>query len=220
MNEQTRIKQKILSINPKRWWGDDFDVRYYLISKLKNFKNKIIVDIGGGIGIISSEMDNSNMKINLDSSIEDLKACMKNFPEINVICGSMEKLPFKNSIFDVVILSNVLEVDKSKADLILHEACLCTNASGKTFVTTPNNAYYNSIKLEYDELKSILSSLNYRILFFNSHRKLAKHRKLNLANVIPKLKSRIENPDKIIESLAHDYSRNNYSVSFYVEISR
>ena len=39
----------------------------------KSDENKITLDVGGGIGIISSCIDNSNFKINLDVSIEDLK---------------------------------------------------------------------------------------------------------------------------------------------------
>ena len=34
MNERNRIKSKILKYNTNRWWGDDFDVRFFLISKI------------------------------------------------------------------------------------------------------------------------------------------------------------------------------------------
>ena len=66
MQEFRELKKKIISINSERWWGDDFDVRFHLLSKLMNIKNKRILDVGGGIGIISSELDNSNFCINLD----------------------------------------------------------------------------------------------------------------------------------------------------------
>ncbi|MGI0058570.1 MAG: class I SAM-dependent methyltransferase, partial [Nitrosotalea sp.] len=107
MNQRDRIKQKILCINSKRWWGDDFDVRFYLISLINKFKNKKILDVGGGIGIISSELDSSNLRVNLDSSLEDLKSCKTNFPDIIPVCASMYHLPFRDGVFDVVILSNV-----------------------------------------------------------------------------------------------------------------
>lgn len=73
--ECSRIKKKILQVDPTRYWGDDFDVRYYLISKLKTLKNKSILDVGGGIGIVSLELDKSNVRINLDLSFQDLKKC-------------------------------------------------------------------------------------------------------------------------------------------------
>ena len=54
--EQQRIKNKIKKIDSLCWCGDDFDVRFYLINKLKLFQKKIVLDVGGGIGIIGSEM--------------------------------------------------------------------------------------------------------------------------------------------------------------------
>ena len=36
----TEVKTKYLSIAPKLWWGDDLDVRFYLLKKLIGFKNK------------------------------------------------------------------------------------------------------------------------------------------------------------------------------------
>ena len=35
----TQIKQKFEKAKSKRYWGDDFDVRYYLASKLKQIEN-------------------------------------------------------------------------------------------------------------------------------------------------------------------------------------
>ena len=64
-SEFKRIKEKILTIDSKRWWGDDYDVRFYLVHQLHKINNKIILDVGGGIGIISSELDKNNFRINL-----------------------------------------------------------------------------------------------------------------------------------------------------------
>lgn len=214
-SERDRIKRKIISINSKRWWGDDFDVRFYLISILKQFKSKRILDIGGGIGIISSELDESNFCVNLDNSLEDLRECKKNFPSINLICASMYNLPFRNGpdVFDCIVLSNVLEVDKSMAFHLVNESKIM---SKHILITTPNNTYYQTTKLNYEELKNVIQ--DGKIWFYNTYRKLTKNRKLNFANVIPKIKSKIINPDKIIQELKKKSSLGQYSVSFYVEI--
>ena len=45
MSKVNRIKKKIIEHDSKKWWGDDFDVRFYLISKIKNLKNKSILDV-------------------------------------------------------------------------------------------------------------------------------------------------------------------------------
>ena len=89
-NSFQRIKKKFDTFSGKRYWGDDFDVRFYLISQLKKIQNKSILDIGGGIGVISSELEESNYKINLDLSFDDLKNCNQNYGEfLYSINGSM-----------------------------------------------------------------------------------------------------------------------------------
>ena len=42
------IKEKILQIDPKRWWGDDFDVRFFLISKLNKINKTYARIVQGG----------------------------------------------------------------------------------------------------------------------------------------------------------------------------
>ena len=42
-SEFSRIKQKIQNIDPIRWWGDDYDVRFYLVSKIKKTLRKLRV---------------------------------------------------------------------------------------------------------------------------------------------------------------------------------
>ena len=237
MFECIRIKNRIKSADLDRWWGDDFDVRFYLISKIKHFQKKIILDVGGGIGIISSEINENNDRINLDLSFNDLKICQKKIDKkINVVCGSMTNLPFKEKIFDVVICSNLLEEAKKidiQMDTVIQESFSIYPTIEKTleeikntlaeegtmYMTTPNNKYYNTIKLTFEELNHSINKKfsKVKIYFFNTYPKLGDNRKLNFANTIPKLKSKIINPDKIIQKLIKIKSRYNYSVSFYVE---
>lgn len=40
-----RIKKKFNSLNSKAYWDDDYDVRFYLISKFPEIKNKMILDL-------------------------------------------------------------------------------------------------------------------------------------------------------------------------------
>lgn len=223
------------------WWGDDFDVRFYLISKLQKINNKKILDVGGGIGVINSELDNSNFRINVDLLLKDLKTCHEKVDkEIQNVCASMTYLPFKKNSFDVIICSNVLEEAK-KNDLkkqkfsedenirvfptveeTLSEMSRIILQNGKVFITTPNNAYYKTIKLSFQELKSSVQKhfSNSRIFFFNIHHKIGKNRILNMANFIPRISSKFTNPDKIIKDLVKESSVNNYSVSFFVELKK
>lgn len=238
-SEFKRIKNKIFKIDHTRYWGDDYDVRFYLISIIKELKKKRIIDVGGGVGIISSELDESNDRINLDLSFEDLKKCKTHSPEINNICASITHLPIKENSIDIVIGASVLEYVKlidlennnvMKGNLIkkyptieksLFEISCIMKKSGLLYLTTPNNAYYNGNKLEYDELKKHVEQFFQKndFYFFNTFPRLSKkYRKLNLANIVPKILSKIKSHQKIIDSLiSKDKGVKKKSVSFFVK---
>ncbi len=66
-------------------------------------------------------------------------------------------------------------------------------------------------------IKKIFS--NFSINFYNTYPRLSrKYRKLNLANIVPKLKLKFQNHNSIINSLIkQDENHEISSVSFYVE---
>lgn len=235
------IKKKIQNIDPNYWWGDDFDVRFYLLSRVKGITNKTILDIGGGIGIISSELDASNFRINLDLVVNDLKVSKKNFREIENICASITHLPFIDESIDCVICANILEVAK-KNDMEVVKTSSCDECfiypsiektiieirkslkkNGKLFLTTPNNRRYRSSKLTYTEVKYIERYFSkFSLFFFNTYPRLStRSPKLNLANVIPKLLSKFYNFEKILRMLLEkDVGYEKDSVAFYVEAEK
>lgn len=242
-SEFERIKNKVLEIDPKRYWGDDFDVRFYLISKLKKLKNGSILDVGGGIGIVCSELDKSNFRINLDLSFQDLRTAKRNVDfQVQNICACMTNLPFINNAFDYVVCAHLLEIAKANdikkkkiekniqvnqyptVECTLAEISRIMKSKGTLFLTTPNNAYYRSSKLDYYELKNSLVTHfpKFSLSFYNNYPRLSmKHRKLNMANVIPKLLSKIISHEKIIKSLLrNDKGGDKESVSFYVEANK
>lgn len=237
-----RIKNEILKLNPKRWWGDDFDVRFYLISKLFTIKNKTILDMGGGIGIICSELDQTNFCLNLDISIQDLSQCNNVFGKsINVLNSSMLEVSLKDNSFDYIICANLLEVAKlldigkkrvikNEIDKfptvrkVFDEIHRILKPNGVLLLTTPNNAYYRTSKLTYDELKLHLKEnfTNFSLYFYNTYPRLkSQNRKLDMANILPKVISKVRSREKIIKSLIHkDAGRDQYSVSFFVEAKK
>lgn len=233
ISERDRIKKKIFEINPKRWKADNFDVRYFLIFKLKNIEKQKILDTGGGVGIILSELDKNNYRVNLDLSFNDLKNCIQNVdPEINPVCASITHLPFKQEIFDIVISSHVIELaklidvnqktkggnDSKNVNLLIHENHRVLKNGGKMFLTTPNFEYKQSPnKLSFLELKYVLSKFfkDFKIYFYNTLPKINNNRKLDFSNVVPKVWAKFSNPDIIIHSLLKENSKNNYSVYFY-----
>jgi len=241
MSDLERIKSKFQKIDSVRWWGDDYDVRFFLVNILKKIQKSIIVDIGGGVGIILSELDRSNLRINVDLALEDLSKSKKEFPEIESICASMNHLPIKKNSVQFVICTNILEVAKTidiktKNFLIennktyyqtviqtLKEINTVLKNKGKLYLTTPNNKYYKTTKLDYNELNnSLLMTFDkFSIKLFNTYSKLSnKYRKLNLANVMPKMLSKLSTREKVLNSLIENKPSDNFSVSFFVEAEK
>ena len=239
-DDLVRIKNKFNLLNSKAYWGDDFDVRFYLISKFSEIKNKNVLDVGGGIGIISSELDKSNFSINFDLSYDDLGQCKNAFKNsINVMNGTMTNIALKDNSFDYVLCAHLLEVAKAidiinknvienkmsifpTVTKVLSEIRRVLKPNGTLFLTTPNNEYYNSTKLTYDELKRHLEqSFNkFSLKLYNTYPRLhSQNRKLNMANVLPKLMTKISNREKIIQKslIAKDDKNGTYSVSFFIE---
>ena len=193
MSDLKRIKSKFQKIDSRRWWGDDNDVRFFLLNKLKKIENSITIDIGGGVGIILSELNKNNLKINVDLSLSDLLISKKEFPEIEAICASMNYLPIKKNSTQFIICANILEVAKTldvnnknfiiKNNRRYHKTVIQTlkeintilEKNGKLYLTTPNNKYYKTTKLNYDELnESLLITFDkFSIKLFNTYLKLS-----------------------------------------------
>ena len=238
MSPDLDIKQKILAIEPSRYWGDDFDVRYYAVSKLKEIKNSFILDAGGGIGIVSSELDKSNSRVNLDLSFKELGISRDKVDcSVENVNGIMNILPFRDSTFDHIVCCHVLDSGKiqdlknNKAvtgpviryptvEHILSEFRRILKTGGKLTLTVPNNAYYKAAAFEYEELKSALNSIfpNNSLYFFNTLPRIGNNRKMNLANTFPKISSKIFGRKASLDRLAvKDDGSSRYSISFYIE---
>ena len=232
------LKKKILSIEPSKYWGDDFDVRYYAVSKLKEVKNSSILDAGGGIGIISSEIDKSNNRVNLDLGFNELKICKDKIDNnIKNVNGVINSIPFKDSTFDHIICCHILDFGKAHdlknnkvivesvpryptVEHILSEFRRVLKTNGRLTLTVPNNAYYKLSTFEYKELKTALNSSfpSHNLYFFNTLPKIGNSRKMNLANTLPKISSKIIGRNAVLGRLAiKEDGNSHYSVSFYVE---
>lgn len=105
----------LMSFGLHRIWKDE------VISVLKICKDSLILDLASGSGDISKRIkEKYNCKcIALDANMEMLEIAKKKFGSISPfhIYGSAESLPFKNSIFDHVVVSfglrNFTDIPKS-----------------------------------------------------------------------------------------------------------
>jgi SAM-dependent methyltransferase len=161
------VKRKFASANA-RWWGDHLDVRFFLARRLQEFEGKKILDVGCGPGVLLSELPGSNEKFGVDSDAGLARSAKKLNPKAVVKRASMYRLPFPKNFFDVVVMANVvpgadfLVPPKHRSALqkkALSEVARVLKRDGVLFLTTPNNSYYKTNKLSFNELDALLKPL-------------------------------------------------------------
>jgi SAM-dependent methyltransferase len=175
-----KVKRKWMNYAPKNWWGDSIDVRFHLITELKKESSKSILEIGCNVGIILSEIDDSNDKFGLDVSEEFIKKAKEVDKKATFLCGSMYDLPFKSGSFDIVVAAHVIPgcdfyVQENEINFLqnrmLSEIYRILNKEGILYLTTPNKehqAYWGTPKMSYGDLTLLLKPFfNNRIHNFN-----------------------------------------------------
>lgn len=160
-----KIKAHYMKIAPNMWWGDDLDVRFYLLKQLSDIKNKRILDVGCNIGIIISFLDKSNDTYGIDINEECVCKAGEQNPGSHITHGSMDDLKeYEDGFFDVIVMSNVLPgydfgLQGDEEDFIhrtFREIYRVLSDCGIIYLTTPNGKsihYRHSHKVDYDSLK-------------------------------------------------------------------
>lgn len=160
--DMQRIKNKFFEADlaGTTWWGDHVDVRFHLLENIEKNESKNILEIGCGSGIILSEIN--CFKVGVDTSLNSLIYAKKSSGAI-LIQADANFLPIKKR-FDTIIVANLIEmlyINSKERVLKIQEffkkISELLNKSGKVYLTTPNNARYQSTKLSYSELSEMLS---------------------------------------------------------------
>ncbi len=198
---------------PSYFWGDYIDVRYYLCNKLQNIKNKRILDLACGSGVIISTLDKSNNIYGVEIDDQRIQNAKTLNPHANIIKGDIFNLDFKEK-FDVIILANVLpkhdyKSNKTPKELIGYIKQFL-RPNGAIHLTTPNsdNTYYRKTTKFVNEeyLKNLFQGFNYKMRYWNPF-PIQLHKILKFLPFI----------FDFLESISN--IRNKSCVSFYCEIS-
>jgi SAM-dependent methyltransferase len=181
INLHNKVKANFFLIDKNLWWGDDLDVRFYLLSRILKIKNKKILDIGCNIGITLSFLEKSNELYGIDIKSSFVNKSKKINPSASIHNASMNKLPFKSDFFDVIVLMNVFpsydfkitSSDKKKfINETFDEIYRVLKKNGKIYLSTPNgdSFYYYQNKITYTELHNLLDQYKYefKILGWNN----------------------------------------------------
>ena len=149
----------------------------------------------------------------------------------------MANLPFKDSCFNIIIHSHTIALAKAMdlkknpelnsknqnlpvVNETLSDAKRVLTKNGDCYLTTANAAYYGGGKFTFDELNNALQIFEkINIMFYNTYSK-NENRMFSISHVLPKIKSKFVNEDKIIIDLMKKKSNNNFSKYFFCICSK
>lgn len=125
--------------HPSYVWRFGQDRRLNLIRRHADLEKKRIIDIGCGIGTYVRQLRRFSDEVyGVDVDFERVKEGGKALPNLAVARG--EDLPFKENVFDVILLHEVLEhvQDERKT---MKEACRVAKEGGLIIIYAPNRLY-------------------------------------------------------------------------------
>lgn len=111
-----------------------------------NYKNKKVLDIGCNTGILLIPLKNRGVDIlGIDISKSDIKKAKDNLHQKKmsdkcVQVANAQKLPFGKNIFDIILLSDILE-HVSRPELVVKEAIRVVKSDGLILATVPNELH-------------------------------------------------------------------------------
>lgn len=156
------------------FWGDRLDVRYFLCSELSKHRNKKILDVACGTGVVLNCLDKSNQIYGIDNDDSSIQICKSFNQKANLISGDIFTNNLKNNFFDIIVLAHVLpghdyKSNKNAKDLI--DLCYqWLKPDGLLYLTTPNgkNPYFaRKNKITIEPLQDALSKFKYKIFGWN-----------------------------------------------------
>lgn len=128
-------------------WAEHFS-RYAFARRY--VEGRQVLDAGCGSGYGSAELSlRARSVVGLDVSAEAVEYARRNFASENLkfAAGSCTQIPFRASVFDVVVAFEVIEHLKDYA-LFLEECARVLTPEGWLIVSSPNRLYYNQSRGE------------------------------------------------------------------------
>jgi SAM-dependent methyltransferase len=140
-------------LNPQEEIDLSFRQRVKRILREIQASQSYVLDCGCGDGyLLSRTTGASGALVGVDVSLESLKAGLKENQNLNLVCASVLNLPFRNRMFDSVVLMEVLEhlADPKHA---LNEVSRVMKESAMLNLTVPNLGF----PLVWDPINKLLT---------------------------------------------------------------
>ena len=133
-------QEKFITLgHPSYVWRRGQDRRLALIRKHVELENRVILDIGCGVGTYVARLGEFSSFVH-GTDIDEEKARIAASRVSNVVLGAAEALPYRDNSFDVVLLNEVIEhvLDDRAA---IQEAVRIVRPGGSVVVFAPNRLY-------------------------------------------------------------------------------
>jgi len=96
------VNQLWNKIGNKGFWGGIFDSRFYVANLIRKEKFDALLDLGSGSGIIL-HLVNAKLKVGIDFNFEPIRDAKKLDPSLEIICGDIRNLPFRDNYFNTIL---------------------------------------------------------------------------------------------------------------------
>lgn len=103
-----QVYDTFMKIDPRSFWGNWFDSRFYIAYLSSKLNSKLVLDIGCGTGILL-HFTNAEKKIGFDYSFSSLQIAKKLEPNADFICGDATALPFKDNVFPNILAVQIFQ---------------------------------------------------------------------------------------------------------------
>ena len=160
-NDRTRFNSHFSSLGGYKNPYDKYRM-HAVIEAVRSCEPRTILDNGCGACLIGSELARRGYKVTgSDISWELLKQVPRN-KNLNLVAGDSEELPFKDSSFDCVVCSEVLEhlKDHKKA---AKEIARVMRRGGLAVITIPNMFCYDSLEGSFGIISKSIATINFLI---------------------------------------------------------
>ncbi len=147
LNKKYPMRLKYYSPNPLIRLIENKRVKI-ILGLLKPRENEVVLDVGCEEGYITNKIGNKTKVVGIDISSYSLKEAKKSLgknPNVLLVLGDANNLPFKKGIFDKIICSEVIEHIPTPEKTLTEVKRVCRD-DGSIIVSVPNDMKIVRIK--------------------------------------------------------------------------
>ncbi len=173
MEFKVEVKRLFDRYSPNTWWGDYFDVRFYVVSQLMQMHGERILDVGCGSGILDYFVPSNNELVGVDVNEDHIRVARELNKGRKYFVQDFFEFCYNLKFTVVIAIHAIQEFPKERYEQFMEKALSFLDANGRLIVTTPNKEYGSYIthenKLSYADLSRLLSKykIEYNIFGYN-----------------------------------------------------